>query len=188
MIEMKNIEYKITTDLYELLGKDFLKKLKVAEKNFHYGVSFVEPFSLGSGNLVYFVAMEDNEIVSIIKLRVGVEGSRNGFENWICFSETHPEYRNRGLSKQLKRMVFEYCAENELSLLSSGFTVLGHKYGRPTYIALAKEFGVEYAYRDSVDFFDYSDSEGMDKDEYEVYVKKYSPGFGVSEYTIINKK
>jgi GNAT superfamily N-acetyltransferase len=185
------IKYIITKDINEIIGyydnENYHMKINDIKDNFKYGSCL---FEWSMNDHIYFLAMDKDRIVGILKFKVGGSDSfgNPGFANWICFIEVMKEYRKSGISTELRRLLFKYCAKNDLNVLSSGFTVLGHMYNLKGYIKLANEYGVEYAYSDCVSFPDFRNFEGLNEDEYKAYYDEHKANWVESEKHIINNK
>lgn len=188
------ISYHTTDCIHTLLGyyEDDQKQFEITvadiKDNMKYGNAL---FDTEFDDHVFFVAMDNDIMIGVLKFKVGGHDSfaNPGFANWICFIDVRKEYRNQGISTVLRKMLFKYCADNDLNILSSGFTVLGHMYNLKGYIRLAKKYGVEYAYKDCIGHPNFSNFEGMDETEYRAYYGQHKPDFmEMDNVVIINKK
>lgn len=185
------IEYIITEDVYSLFAYDenWDSMISNLKEDFKYGDCIFDGYTMNKH--IYFLAMDNDILVGVLKFKVGGSDSCSnpGFKNWICFIETRKSYRNKGISNTLKKMLFEYCQQNDMNILSSGFTLLGHKYNMRGYIELAKKYNVEYCYQDCVRFPNFNNYEGMKEKEYMEYYEKHKPDWdSMYEYITINKR
>jgi len=189
------VTYHITEDIHEFFNEyyqynyDYDKFRSIAddiEENFKYGGCL---FDTGYSDHIFFVAMDGNIPVGLLKFKVGGSDSfaNPGFCNWVCFISVRSEYRNKGIGTELREMLFKYCSEHDMNILSSGFTVLGHMYNLKGYIRLAKKYNVEYSYQNCVGHPNFNDFEGMDEQEYKAYYDKHVRDWS-QENVIINRK
>jgi GNAT superfamily N-acetyltransferase len=182
----------MTDDLNEVIpyNEHFSSTMTDIEEKFKYGNCFFEDSFFSKSKHIYFLAIENEKIVGIIKFKTKGEDSLShpGFKNWICFIEVRKDYRNKGIATVLKEMLFNYCSENNLNVLSSGFTMLGYKYNLKGYIELAKKYNIEYCYCDYIRFPNFNNFEGIDETEYREYYKKYKGDWLDEKIVIINKK
>jgi GNAT superfamily N-acetyltransferase len=190
-----DITYTITENLNDVIGyydnENYDQHINHIKDNFKYGNCFFESGSILSPiNYMFFLAIDNDMIVGVLKFKYGGHDSLGnpGFANWVCFTEVIKEYRNKGIGYELKRMLFDYCHKNNMNILSSGFTLLGHKYSLKGYIDLAHEYGVEYCYIDCVRFPNFNNFEGLDEAEYKAYYDKHKSDWDESkQIRIINK-
>lgn len=186
------IKYITTDNIHKFFGcHDNYNGFKFIVSNIKNEFKYGDPlFESGYNDHIYFLAIDYNKLIGVLKFKIGGQDSCSnpGFKNWICFIEVHKNYRNQGIGKKLREMLFKHCADNNLNILSSGFTLLGHKYNLKGYIELAKKYKIEYAYKEGVGHPNFHNFEGMDEIEYKEYYEKNKPDFWYPETIIINKK
>jgi GNAT superfamily N-acetyltransferase len=157
------IVYKVLTgaELYNYLidynNDDHMYKFSEIKERIKYFVINDIVADFGNGEHYFFIAIEDDKIVGMLKLKTGGNDSFRyaDYKNWICSCCVDKEYQGQGISSELSKMMFEFAKEKDLNILTSGYTQQGFEKLKPMFKRYAQLYNVDFKDdRNKVEYFD----------------------------------
>jgi len=124
----------------------------------------------GGAKFYYFCAFHKDTLVGVAKLKTGGTASlsNTGWENWIGYVSVRENWFGHGIGKQILRNLFNFCAERNLKVLMSGYSVRGWFHLRQAAHDISTELGVEICDNATEPtFYDWEACEGYNQAEYE---------------------
>jgi GNAT superfamily N-acetyltransferase len=155
--------YKVLTgtELYNYLvdynNDDPFYKFSEIKERIKYFVSNDIVAHYGDSEHYFFIAIEDDKIIGMLKLKTGGNDSfrYTCYKNWICSCDVDKEYQGQGIASELSKMMFEFAKEKYLNILTSGYTQQGFEKLKPMFKRYAKLYNVDFKDdKNEVEYFD----------------------------------
>lgn len=130
-----------------------------------------------SVNNVFVCAFEGEELVGVAKLKTGGcdSNSHPGQNNWIGFISVRKGHFGKGIGKILVENLFKYASQNNLQILTSGYSMRGWLHLRKHVHNYAFKYGVNLNDPETKpQFYDFESYEGFEESEYMKLVDKFA--------------
>lgn len=177
-----NVEYKVLNwaAMCDLFTTDH--DCDDPRSKYHISKSKIKYFSMSNGEcggekFVFFCAFINNDLVGIAKLKTeGRPSLRNPeWKNWISYVSVHEDYFGHGIGKNLVQNLFEYCKKENLSVLTSEYSVRGWFHLRKCIRSCADKLGVVILDKHTrPGFLDWKTCENFTRDEYQDIVESFN--------------